>query len=63
MRKLGEYFQHSTESIYHLFKNVLKVILGLQAEYIKLLDSSAGIHHFVGPRSKNYVFKVILKKN
>lgn len=63
MRKLGEYYQHSIESIYHFFKDVLKVILDLHDEYIKLPDSSAGIHHSVGPNNENYVFKVIkLKK-
>lgn len=59
MRKLGEYFQHSTESIYRLFKDVLKAILSLHNEYIKLPDSSASVHMSIGPNSQNYLFKVV----
>ena len=59
MHFLGEYFQHSIESIYRLFKDVLKAILGLHDEYIKLPDAGAGVHDSVGPNSRNYLFKVL----
>jgi hypothetical protein len=58
MRALAEMFQHSTESIYRIFKDVLKAVLNLHAEYIRLPDSSAGVHNSVGPNSRNYLFKV-----
>ncbi|KAJ4747225.1 nuclease [Rhynchospora pubera] len=57
IRKLQEEFQHSTETIYRIFKDVLKAILSMRDEYIKLPDSSAGIHPFVGPNSRNHLFK------
>lgn len=60
MRKMGEYYQHSTESIYRIFKDVLKAILSLHNDYIKLPDASADVHMSVGPNSQNYLFKVII---
>ena len=60
MRALAEMFQHSTESIYRIFKDVLKAVLKLHAEYIRLPNSGAGVHNSVGPNSRNYLFKVLL---
>ncbi|KAJ3685276.1 hypothetical protein LUZ61_014440 [Rhynchospora tenuis] len=57
IQKLAGNFQHSADSIYRFFKDVLKAILSLYDEYIKLPDSSAGIHPLVGPNSGNYLFK------
>ncbi|XP_078156235.1 uncharacterized protein LOC144552000 isoform X1 [Carex rostrata] len=57
MGKMGEYYQHSIESIHRIFKDVLKAILSLHNDYIKLPDASADVHTFVGPNSQNYLFK------
>ncbi|KAJ4771081.1 nuclease [Rhynchospora pubera] len=57
IQKLAGDFQHSAESIYGFFKDVLKAILSLRDEYIKVPDSSAGVHPLVGPNSGNYLFK------
>ncbi|KAJ4789873.1 nuclease [Rhynchospora pubera] len=57
IRKLGEYYQHSSETIHRLFKDVLKAILSLYDEYIKLPDANTGVHPIVGPDSRNYLFK------
>lgn len=52
LRVIGEYFQLSFESMYRLFKDVLKAILGLHNEYIKQPDSDTN--------SRNHFSKVLI---
>ncbi|KAJ4764659.1 nuclease [Rhynchospora pubera] len=44
MRKVGEDFQHSTETVWRCFNKVLHCVLLMQSDYIKLPGSNAPIH-------------------
>ncbi|KAJ1701629.1 hypothetical protein LUZ63_001408 [Rhynchospora breviuscula] len=57
MRKIGEDFQHSTETVWRCFRNVLHYVLKLGSKYIKLPDSNTPIHPWVSEGTQYAPFK------
>jgi hypothetical protein len=58
MRKVGEDFQYSTETVWRCFNNVLHSILHMHSEYIKLPGSNAHVHPKVAEGAIFAPFKV-----
>jgi hypothetical protein len=58
MRKVGEDFQHSIETVWRCFNNVLDSILQMQGDYIKLPSSDTSIHPKVAEGTIYAPFKV-----
>lgn len=58
MRKIGEDYQHSTETVWRCFNTVLRSILLMQSDYIKLPSSHAPIHPKVSEGTLHAPFKV-----
>jgi hypothetical protein len=58
MRKLGEDFQRSLETVHRCFKDVLRSVLRMQREYIILLGANTLVHAQVSEGSYFSPFKV-----
>jgi len=58
MRKVGEDFQHSTETVWRCFRRVLRYVLRMQPDYIKTPNSDAPTHTKVSKGTPHEAFKV-----
>ncbi|KAJ4781315.1 nuclease [Rhynchospora pubera] len=57
MRIIGEDFQHSIEIVWRCFRNVLRCVLRMKSDYMKMSNANTPIHHKVSEGTSFAPFK------